>query len=29
MPTKKITDENFDDEVLKSNKLTVVDFWAS
>ena len=28
MPTKAITDENFDNEVIKSNKPTVVDFWA-
>ena len=28
MPTKAITDENFDTEVLKSNKPTIVDFWA-
>ena len=28
MPTKPITDENFDTEVIKSNKPTVVDFWA-
>ena len=28
MATKKITDENFESEVLKSNKITIVDFWA-
>ena len=28
MATKAITDENFDSEVIKSNKPTVVDFWA-
>ena len=28
MPTKNITDENFDTEVLKADKLTLVDFWA-
>ena len=28
MPTKKITDENFETDVLKSSKPTVVDFWA-
>ena len=28
MPTKAITDENFDNEVIKSEKPTVVDFWA-
>ena len=28
MPTKNITDENFDAEVLKSDKPTLVDFWA-
>ena len=28
MPTKKITDDNFDTEVMKSQKPTIVDFWA-
>ena len=28
MPTKKVTDDNFDNEVIKSKKPTVVDFWA-
>ena len=28
MTTKNITDENFEMEVLKSDKLTLVDFWA-
>ena len=28
MPTKAITDESFDKEVIKSDKPTVVDFWA-
>ena len=28
MPTKKTTDENFEKEVLKSDKTTLVDFWA-
>ena len=28
MPIKKTTDENFETEVLKSNKPTLVDFWA-
>ena len=28
MSTKKTTDENFDSEVLKSSKPTLVDFWA-
>jgi len=28
MPTKKITDESFETEVLKADKLTLVDFWA-
>ena len=28
MTTKNITDENFETEVLKSSKLTLVDFWA-
>ena len=28
MATKNITDENFESEVLKSDKLTLVDFWA-
>ena len=28
MPTKKTTDENFETEVLKSDKLALVDFWA-
>ena len=28
MTTKKITDENFEADVLKATKPTVVDFWA-
>ena len=28
MTTKNITDENFESEVLKSSKPTLVDFWA-
>ena len=28
MPTKAITDENFEKEVINSAKPTVVDFWA-
>ena len=28
MATKKTTDENFEKEVLKSDKLALVDFWA-
>ena len=28
MATKSITDETFDNEVIKSEKPTVVDFWA-
>ena len=28
MATKAITDESFDNEVIKSNNPTVVDFWA-
>tara|TARA_B110000438_G_C15796216_1_gene642969 strand:+ start:997 stop:1317 length:321 start_codon:yes stop_codon:yes gene_type:complete len=28
MPTKNITDENFEKEVIKSDKTTLVDFWA-
>ena len=28
MATKAITDESFDNDVIKSNKPTVVDFWA-
>ena len=28
MPTKNVTDENFDTEVLKAAKPTLVDFWA-
>ena len=28
MATKNITDENFEKEVLKSSKPTLVDFWA-
>ena len=28
MPTIKVTDENFDTEVMKSQKPTIVDFWA-
>ena len=28
MATKPITDESFDNEVIKSSKPTVVDFWA-
>ncbi len=29
MATKEITDESFDSDVIKSNKPTVVDFWAT
>ena len=28
MATKKVTDENFETEVLKANQPTLVDFWA-
>ena len=28
MPTKPITDENFDTEVIKAAKPVIVDFWA-
>ena len=28
MATKKVTDESFDTDVIKSSKPTVVDFWA-
>jgi thioredoxin 1 len=28
MATKKVTDESFEQDVLKSNKLVLVDFWA-
>ena len=28
MTTKNITDESFESEVLKSDKPTLVDFWA-
>jgi thioredoxin 1 len=28
MPTKNITDDNFEKEVLKASKPTLVDFWA-
>tara|TARA_A100001011_G_C13781438_1_gene623317 strand:+ start:279 stop:599 length:321 start_codon:yes stop_codon:yes gene_type:complete len=28
MATKEVTDENFDTEVIKSDKPTIVDFWA-
>ena len=28
MATKKVTDENFETEVLKADKPTLVDFWA-
>ena len=28
MPTKNVTDENFEAEVLKAAKPTLVDFWA-
>ena len=28
MATKNVTDENFETEVLKSSKLTLVDFWT-
>ena len=28
MPTVNVTDENFDTEVLKSDKPIIVDFWA-
>ena len=28
MPTKKVTDESFDTDVIKSQKPTIVDFWA-
>ena len=29
MTTKNVTDENFETEVLKADKLTLVDFWAT
>ena len=28
MPTKNVTDENFEAEVLKADKPVIVDFWA-
>ena len=28
MTTKNVTDENFENEVIKSSKPTIVDFWA-
>tara|TARA_Y100001970_G_C14159883_1_gene817881 strand:+ start:724 stop:1044 length:321 start_codon:yes stop_codon:yes gene_type:complete len=28
MPTKSVTDENFEIDVIKNNKPVVVDFWA-
>ena len=28
MPTKAITDESFEKDVIQSEKPTVVDFWA-
>ena len=28
MPTKPITDENFETEVIKATKPVIVDFWA-
>ena len=28
MPTKAINDQNFESEVIKSNKPVIVDFWA-
>ena len=28
MPTKNVTDESFESEVLKASKPTLVDFWA-
>ena len=28
MATLKVTDENFENEVIKSSKPTIVDFWA-
>ena len=28
MPTKLVTDENFDTEVIKAGKPVIVDFWA-
>ena len=28
MATKNVTDENFETEVLKANKMILVDFWA-
>lgn len=28
MPTKKVTDKNFEAEVLKADKPVLVDFWA-
>ena len=28
MATKKVTDESFDSDVIKSQKPTIVDFWA-
>ena len=28
MATKKVTDESFETDVIKSDKPTIVDFWA-
>ena len=28
MPTKPVTDKNFETEVLKADKVVIVDFWA-
>ena len=28
MPTIKVTDENFETEVIKAGKAVIVDFWA-